>query len=202
MSESQATTEPQEIVETRGDERVDLIRADTNNDGKVDLWVADTDGDGKADLFQFDTTGDGTVDITMVDLDEDGTPDEVVDGDGGHPPTRHRRPSRSDRRVTGFRPQVTGFRFQRKGPCPTRSCAGRGLFRVRVRLGQSGPTPLRRLRRRPDGVRRDGRGQPHPVVAAIELVPPGGQLRRVDDQHRHRPAPAPTDRHRRRHVDR
>ncbi|RLP92695.1 hypothetical protein [Micromonospora sp. CV4] len=75
-----------ETVETRGDERVDLLRADTNNDGKTDVWVVDTDGDGKADLFQFDTNGDGKVDITMVDIDEDGTPDEVVDGDGGLPP--------------------------------------------------------------------------------------------------------------------
>ncbi|MGN9763877.1 hypothetical protein ACTMS2_01745 [Micromonospora sp. SD12] len=75
-----------ETVETRGDERVDLLRADTNNDGRTDVWVADTDGDGKPDLFQFDTDHDGKVDITMVDLDEDGTPDEVVDGDGGLPP--------------------------------------------------------------------------------------------------------------------
>ena len=82
-----AATDQAEVVETRGDDRVDLLRADTNNDGRTDVWVADTDGDGKADLFQFDTDGDGQVDITMVDLDEDGTPDEVVDGDGGHPPT-------------------------------------------------------------------------------------------------------------------
>jgi hypothetical protein len=87
MTESNETAGSQEIVETRGDERVDLLRADTNNDGKTDVWVVDTDGDGKADLFQFDTDGDGQVDITMVDIDEDGTPDEVVDGDGGHPPT-------------------------------------------------------------------------------------------------------------------
>ncbi|GIJ08519.1 hypothetical protein Van01_17330 [Micromonospora andamanensis] len=73
-------------VETRGDERVELLRADTNNDGRTDVWVVDTDGDGKADLFQFDTDGDGKVDVTMVDIDEDGQPDEVVDGDGGLPP--------------------------------------------------------------------------------------------------------------------
>ncbi|KXK58971.1 hypothetical protein AWW66_26725 [Micromonospora rosaria] len=75
-----------ETVDTRGDERIELLRADTNNDGRTDVWVVDTDGDGKADLFQFDTDGDGKVDVTMVDLDEDGTPDEVVDGDGGLPP--------------------------------------------------------------------------------------------------------------------
>ena len=66
-------TEPQETVETRGDERVDLLKTDANKDGKPDVWVADTDGDGK-------------VDVTMVDLDQDGTPDAVVDGDGGLPP--------------------------------------------------------------------------------------------------------------------
>ncbi|GAA4566106.1 hypothetical protein GCM10023176_15590 [Micromonospora coerulea] len=87
--ESAERTESTETVETRGDERVDLLRADTNNDGKTDVWVVDTDGDGKADLFQFDTDGDGKVDITMVDIDEDGTPDEVVDGDGGIPPAEH-----------------------------------------------------------------------------------------------------------------
>jgi hypothetical protein len=76
-------TEPEETVETRGDDRVDLI---ATGDGKPDVWVSDTDGDGKADLFQFDTDGDGKVDITMVDLDQDGTPDAVVDGDGGVPP--------------------------------------------------------------------------------------------------------------------
>ncbi|WP_434742392.1 hypothetical protein [Micromonospora sp. SH-82] len=75
-----------ETVDTRGDERIELLRADTNNDGRTDVWVVDTDGDGKADLFQFDTDGDGKVDVTMVDLNEDGTPDEVVDGDGGLPP--------------------------------------------------------------------------------------------------------------------
>jgi hypothetical protein len=84
---TKARTSMGEPVETRGDERVDLIRADTNQNGQTDVWVSDTDGDGKADLFQFDTDGDGTVDITMVDTDEDGTPDQVVDGDGGHPPT-------------------------------------------------------------------------------------------------------------------
>jgi hypothetical protein len=83
------TAEDTGMVETRGEERVDLLRADTNNDGKTDVWVVDTDGDGKADLFQFDTDGDGRVDITMVDIDEDGTPDEVVDGDGGLPPEEH-----------------------------------------------------------------------------------------------------------------
>ncbi|WP_319462262.1 hypothetical protein [Micromonospora sp. RTP1Z1] len=86
---STGTVEETETVQTRGDERVDLLRADTNNDGKTDVWVVDTDGDGKADLFQFDTDGDGKVDITMVDIDEDGTPDEVVDGDGGLPPQEH-----------------------------------------------------------------------------------------------------------------
>lgn len=75
-----------ETIETRGEDRVDLLRADANNDGQTDVWVSDTDGDGKADLFQFDTDGDGQVNITMVDLDEDGTPDTVVYGDGGHPP--------------------------------------------------------------------------------------------------------------------
>ncbi|MEU6206977.1 hypothetical protein ABZ814_25695 [Micromonospora musae] len=81
-----ADAETTETVETRGNERVDLLRADTNNDGRTDVWVADTDGDGKPDLFQFDTDHDGAVDVTMVDLDEDGTPDEIVDGDGGVPP--------------------------------------------------------------------------------------------------------------------
>lgn len=89
MSQAPESVESGETVETRGDERVDLLRADTNNDGKTDVWVVDTDGDGKADLFQFDTDGDGKVDITMVDIDEDGTPDEVVDGDGGLPPEQH-----------------------------------------------------------------------------------------------------------------
>jgi hypothetical protein len=80
-------SEPQEIVETRGDDRVDLIASDTTGDGKPNVWVSDTDGNGKPDLFQFDTDGDGKVDITMVDLDEDGNPDTIVDGDGGLPPT-------------------------------------------------------------------------------------------------------------------
>ncbi|MGN9811830.1 hypothetical protein ACTMSW_21035 [Micromonospora sp. BQ11] len=84
--ETAHSTDAGETVETRGEERVDLLRADTNNDGQTDVWVVDTDGDGKADLFQFDTDHDGKVDITMVDLDEDGTPDAVVDGDGGLPP--------------------------------------------------------------------------------------------------------------------
>ena len=66
-------TDPQETVETRGDDRVDLLASDTTGDGKPDVWVSDTDGDGK-------------VNITMVDLDQDGTPDAVVDGDGGVPP--------------------------------------------------------------------------------------------------------------------
>jgi hypothetical protein len=35
-----------EPVETRGDERVDLLTADTNKDGKPELWAADTDGVG------------------------------------------------------------------------------------------------------------------------------------------------------------
>ncbi|MDG4794903.1 hypothetical protein [Micromonospora sp. WMMD1082] len=73
-------------IETRGDERIELLRADTNSDGRPDVWVVDTDGDGKADLFQFDTDGDGKVDVTMVDLDESGQPTEVVTGDGGLPP--------------------------------------------------------------------------------------------------------------------
>jgi hypothetical protein len=76
-------SEPQETVETRGD---NLIANDTTGDGKPDVWVSDTDGDGKPDLFQFDTDGDGKVDITMVDLDQDGNPDAIVDGDGGLPP--------------------------------------------------------------------------------------------------------------------
>jgi hypothetical protein len=80
-------TEPQETVETRGDDRVDLIATDTTGDGKPDVWVSDTDGDGKPDLFQFDTDGDGKVNVTMVDLDQDGNPDTIVDGDGGLPPT-------------------------------------------------------------------------------------------------------------------
>ena len=71
MSQAPESVTDGEIVETRGDERVELLRADTNNDGKTDVWVVDTDGDGKADLFQFDTDGDGKVDITMVDIDED-----------------------------------------------------------------------------------------------------------------------------------
>jgi alkanesulfonate monooxygenase SsuD/methylene tetrahydromethanopterin reductase-like flavin-dependent oxidoreductase (luciferase family) len=69
-----------DTVETRGDDRVDVVVGDTNKDGKADLWAADTDGDGKPDLFQFDTDGDGKVDITMVDTTQDGTPDQVVDG--------------------------------------------------------------------------------------------------------------------------
>jgi hypothetical protein len=84
ITERSTMSEP---VETRGDDRVDLIAADTNNDGQTDLWVSDTDNDGKADLYQFDTDGDGQVDVTMVDLDEDGNPDQVVDGDGGIAPT-------------------------------------------------------------------------------------------------------------------
>ncbi len=66
-------SEPQEIVETRGNDRVDLIAQDTSGNGKPDVWVADTDGDGK-------------VDVTMVDLDQDGTPESIVEGDGGLPP--------------------------------------------------------------------------------------------------------------------
>ncbi|GAA1585476.1 hypothetical protein GCM10009828_007340 [Actinoplanes couchii] len=85
MSEPQSTETP-EVVETRGDERVDLLTSDANGDGKIDVWVSDTDGDGKPDLYQFDTDGDGKVDVTMVDLDEDGNPDHIVDGDGGLPP--------------------------------------------------------------------------------------------------------------------
>jgi hypothetical protein len=80
-------SEPQEIIETRGEHRVDLVTKDANGDGRTDVWVSDTDGDGKPDLYQFDTDGDGKVDITMVDLNEDGTPDVVVDGDGGLPPS-------------------------------------------------------------------------------------------------------------------
>ncbi|MBX6355919.1 MAG: hypothetical protein IRZ05_08695 [Micromonosporaceae bacterium] len=75
-----------EPVETRGEQRADLIAADGNKDGKTDLWVSDTDGDGKPDLFQFDTDGDGKVDVTMVDRDQDNNPEQVVDGDGGLPP--------------------------------------------------------------------------------------------------------------------
>jgi len=84
--EYRAAMAEKETVETRGDERVDLIVADTNHDGKPDMWAADTDGDGKPDLFQFDTDGDGKVDVTMVDIDQDGKPEKVVDGDGGLPP--------------------------------------------------------------------------------------------------------------------
>src|SRR3954451_18900609 len=76
-----------ETVETRGDERTELAVGDSNNDGRPDVWIVDTDGDGKADLFQFDTDGDGKVDITIVDRTQDGSPDQVVDGDGGLPPT-------------------------------------------------------------------------------------------------------------------
>jgi hypothetical protein len=83
MSENESS----ETVETRGDERIELIVADTNNDGKPDLWVVDTDGDGKADLFQFDHNGDGQVDLTIVDRTQDGQPDEIVKGDGGLPPS-------------------------------------------------------------------------------------------------------------------
>jgi hypothetical protein len=84
--ERNTMSEPQEIIETRGDDRVDLFKKDANGDGRTDVWVSDTDGDGKPDLYQFDTDGDGKVDVTMVDLDEDGTPDLIVDGDGGLPP--------------------------------------------------------------------------------------------------------------------
>ena len=86
LDERSTMSEPQEIIETRGEHRVDLVKQDTNGDGRTDVWVSDTDGDGKPDLYQFDTDGDGKVDITMVDLDEDGNPDRIVDGDGGHPP--------------------------------------------------------------------------------------------------------------------
>jgi hypothetical protein len=79
-------TEPQDTVETRGDDRVELMTSDANGDGQTDVWVVDTDGDGKPDLYQFDTDGDGKVDVTMVDLDQDGNPDAVVDGDGGSTP--------------------------------------------------------------------------------------------------------------------
>ena len=103
-------------METRGDERVELLRADTNNDGKTDVWVVDTDGDGKADLFQFDTDGDGKVDITMVDIDEDGQPDEVVDGDGGLPPSSSPRPSRSEPyEAPGLRTTEPGAVVSRRG---------------------------------------------------------------------------------------
>ena len=37
-----------ESVQTRGDQRHDLVVGDTNSDGAADVWVADTDGDGKA----------------------------------------------------------------------------------------------------------------------------------------------------------
>jgi hypothetical protein len=85
-SKGEPMSDQPESVETRGDERVELLAADTNDDGRPDVWIVDTDGDGTPDMFQFDTDFDGKVDITMVDLDEDGKPDEVVDGDGGHPP--------------------------------------------------------------------------------------------------------------------
>ena len=80
-----------ETVETRGDERVELLVGDTNNDGKPDLWAVDTDGDGKADLFQFDTNGDGKVDITMSDLDQDGNPVPVRRHHPDQPRQRHAR---------------------------------------------------------------------------------------------------------------
>ena len=107
----ESVTEPDstdsETVETRGDERVELLRADTNNDGKTDVWVVDTDGDGKADLFQFDTDGDGKVDITMVDIDEDGTA-----GRGGRrrrrPPARAASPDRPGLICRGAPPSDEG----------------------------------------------------------------------------------------------
>ena len=83
-----------ETGQTRGDERIDLIVADTNNDGKADLWVVDTDGDGKADLFQFDHDGDGKVDLTIIDRTQDGNPDEVIKGDAGIPPLTVEPPAR------------------------------------------------------------------------------------------------------------
>jgi hypothetical protein len=73
-------TEP---VETRGDERHEMLAVDTNNDGRADVLAIDTDGNGKADLFQLDSDGDGKIDVTMVDRDEDSVMDTTVDGDGG-----------------------------------------------------------------------------------------------------------------------
>jgi hypothetical protein len=80
-SERTVMTEP---VETRGDERHEMLAVDTNNDGVADVLAIDTDGNGKADLFQLDSDGDGKIDVTMVDLDEDSIMDTTVDGDGGH----------------------------------------------------------------------------------------------------------------------
>jgi hypothetical protein len=74
-------------VETRGDQRDELLAVDTNQDGAADVLAIDTDGNGKADLFQLDSDGDGNINVTMVDLDEDGIMDTKVDGDGGHAPT-------------------------------------------------------------------------------------------------------------------
>jgi hypothetical protein len=76
-----------ESLETRGDQRNELLAVDTNQDGAADVLAIDTDGNGKADLFQLDSDGDGAINVTMVDLDEDGIMDTKVDGDGGHAPT-------------------------------------------------------------------------------------------------------------------
>ena len=62
-----------ESVETRGDQRDELLAVDTNQDGAADVLAIDTDGNGKADLFQLDSDGDGAINVTMVDLDEDGS---------------------------------------------------------------------------------------------------------------------------------
>jgi len=75
-----------EHIETRGDERIELMTFDTNADGKPDVWVVDTDGDGKSDLIQLDHDGDGEIDVTISDLDQDpSTPGIVAKGDGGVP---------------------------------------------------------------------------------------------------------------------
>ena len=59
------TTEEQ-VVETRGDERHEILALDTTGSGTPDIWAIDTDGNGKADLFQIDTDGDGRPDRRLV----------------------------------------------------------------------------------------------------------------------------------------
>ena len=41
-------SESEEVVETRGDQHVELMTADANNDGKTDVWVVDTTGGSQA----------------------------------------------------------------------------------------------------------------------------------------------------------
>ncbi|MFD3875537.1 hypothetical protein [Streptomyces sp. NPDC058623] len=76
----------EEVIETRGEEHLVVLSADTNGDGKPDAWMVDTTGDGQDDLYQFDTTGDGRIDVTIAErAEEPGVERLVVEGDGGDP---------------------------------------------------------------------------------------------------------------------